>query len=220
MQLETRNILELKAHPRNDEWRKHPPEQLKELGELLTEFGWLRNVVVSSDGFIIAGHGIVQAAKQRGETEVPVVVMAHRHDTPEALKFMVAENTVQRLAVQEDAGLAALLCDLQSTVGLDGTGHDAASLDALVGQLAAEDVTLIPNPDAEATATRQVGLWEERETVVCSFGDYGTAFVQRTTIADVGAWLTDHYGADGAEPSACIIRLMEDLANARLHIGE
>ena len=141
MQLETRDILTLKPHPRNKEWRTHPPEQLKELGHLLSEFGWLRNVVVSSDDYIVAGHGIVEAAKMRGEPEVPCVVMPHKHDSPEAIKFLVAENTVQARAEVDQTGLAAVLADIQqqSATGLDGTGWDSGQLDALIGQLAAAD---------------------------------------------------------------------------------
>jgi hypothetical protein len=142
MELQTRDIATLKDHPQNDGWRRHPPEQVAELSALLEQFGWLRNVVVSSDGYIVAGHGIVAAAKSRGESTVPVVVMAHKHDSPEALKFMVAENTVQRGAETDDTALAALLASIQqqSEGGLSGTGYDDSELDALIGEIAAEEV--------------------------------------------------------------------------------
>ena len=140
MQVEFRDIASLKPHPRNSEWRTHPQEQVNELAELLTEFGWLRNVVLSSDGYIVAGHGILTAAKQRGELTAPTVTMPHKHDSPECLKFLVAENTVQTRAATEPEGLAALLADIQqqSATGLAGTGYDAGQLDALIASMAAE----------------------------------------------------------------------------------
>lgn len=130
-------ITSLSPHSRN--YRSHPEAQLAHLQASLQEFGWARNVVISSDNVILAGHGIVEAARRRGETEVPVHRLNLPSTDPKAEKFMVLENEVSRLAEDDETQLAALLADVQRTDGLDGTGWDDGGLDALIGEMAAEN---------------------------------------------------------------------------------
>jgi len=138
-------ITSLSPHPRN--YRAHPDQQLEHLQASLQEFGWARNVVISSDNVILAGHGIVEAARRRGETEVPVHRLNLPSTDPKAEKFMVLENEVSRLAEDDETQLAALLADVQSTEGLDGTGWDDGALDALIGELAKQDRANAPMED-------------------------------------------------------------------------
>lgn len=138
-------ITSLSPHSRN--YRSHPEAQLAHLQASLQEFGWARNVVISSDNVILAGHGIVEAARRRGETEVPVHRLNLPSTDPKAEKFMVLENEVSRLAEDDETQLAALLADVQSTEGLDGTGWDDRALDALIGELAKQDRENAPLED-------------------------------------------------------------------------
>jgi hypothetical protein len=105
----------------------------------LDAFGQYRDVVVSSDGVILAGHGIWLAQKSAGATDIDTVRMDFPADDPRAEKLMVADNELSRMAQDDDRALAALLADVQSTEGLDGTGWDDGALDALIGKMAAED---------------------------------------------------------------------------------
>lgn len=145
MDIEQVAITSLSPHPRN--YRAHPAEQLSHLEASLAEYGWARNVVVSSDNVILAGHGIVEAARRRGETEVPVHRLALPSTDPKAEKFLVLENEVSRLAEDDETQLAALLADIQRTDGLDGTGWDDSGLDALIGELAKQDRANAPLED-------------------------------------------------------------------------
>lgn len=138
-------ITSLSPHPRN--YRAHPDQQLEHLQASLQEFGWARNVVISSDNVILAGHGIVEAARRRGETEVPVHRLNLPSTDPKAEKFMVLENEVSRLAEDDETQLAALLADVQRTDGLEGTGWDDGALDALIGELAKQDRAKAPLED-------------------------------------------------------------------------
>ena len=137
MRIEMVQIGDLAPNEKN--YRHHPQEQLEHLQASLQEFGWARNVVISSDNVILAGHGIVEAARRRGETEVPVHRLNLPSTDPKAEKFMVLENEVSRLASDDETQLAALLADVQRTEGLQGTGWDDGALDALIGKMAAED---------------------------------------------------------------------------------
>ena len=127
-------ITSLSPHSRN--YRSHPEAQLAHLQASLQEFGWARNVVISSDNVILAGHGIVEAARRRGETEVPVHRLNLPSTDPKAEKFMVLENEVSRLAEDDSEQLAALLADdalshvpVNATIGAEdrqGADHPVA----------------------------------------------------------------------------------------------
>ena len=133
MTIETVPIDSIRPHPRNP--RSHPPDQLDHLETSLRDYGWAKNVVVASDHVILAGHGIVEAARRSGHTSVPVHRLDIPSTDPKAEKFMVLDNTVTRLAEDDDAQLAELLADIQRTEGLVGTGYDDGALEDLLGNL-------------------------------------------------------------------------------------
>jgi DNA modification methylase len=147
--IETVAIDSLRPHPRN--YRSHPQAQIEHLEASLREYGWARNVVVASDGVILAGHGIVEAARRRGETTVPVHRLALKSTDPKAEKFMVLENEVSRLADDDDAQLAALLKGLADEGELLGTGYDGGDVEALLAELQAEESAQqhVEDPGAE-----------------------------------------------------------------------
>lgn len=132
--VETWPIERLSANPEN--YRSHPDEQLDHLRESLRAFGWYKNVVVTPEGMVLAGHGIIAAAKSEGLTEVPVHVF--RGTDAEARKLMVADNEASRLAQDDPDQLSQLLDAIRadSETGLQGTGHDDTSLEALLEEVA------------------------------------------------------------------------------------
>lgn len=122
----------LKPHPRN--YRTHPVEQLDHIRHSIREHGFYRNVVVARDGTILAGHGVVEAAKREKMSELPVVRLDIEPDSIQALKVLTADNELARFAGIDDRQLT----DLLKTIGevdiaeLLGTGYDAAQLANLV----------------------------------------------------------------------------------------
>ena len=60
--------------------KTHPEDQIRNLMQSLSDFGWTRPVTVDADRVIIIGHGIVLAAKALGLEKAPVVI---RDDLPE-----------------------------------------------------------------------------------------------------------------------------------------
>jgi ParB-like chromosome segregation protein Spo0J len=64
-------IDKIKPHPKNP--KKHAPEQVKNLAELIKRNGWTQPIVVEGDGTIIAGHGRRLAAIELGLKKVPVI---------------------------------------------------------------------------------------------------------------------------------------------------
>jgi hypothetical protein len=131
--LEIVPLASLHAHPRN--YQDHPDDELAHLRHSLTQHGWYKNVVITADDTILAGHGVVKAAMQLGLTHGPVRRLPFTSDHPEALKVLVGDNEVARLAFKDDRALTELLRELhasQDIEGLLGTGFDATMLAGLV----------------------------------------------------------------------------------------
>jgi len=131
----------LKGHPDNP--RSHPVEQVCELKASLDEDDWLQNVVVSSDGYLLGGHGICEAAVAAGHKQVPGYQYPHPHDDPRSLKVMVKLNTLgmprpgdPKAPVDDADQLSQLLEAIRADGELLGTGHDDASLAALLEEVA------------------------------------------------------------------------------------
>jgi hypothetical protein len=124
-------ISSLTFHPQN--YRQHPPDQIAHLAQSIKENGFYRNIVISSDNFILAGHGAVQAAASLDMTHVPAYRLPITHDDPLALKVIIGDNEIDHLAFQDDRLLADLLKDIKdSTNDLLGTGFDEAMLANLI----------------------------------------------------------------------------------------
>jgi len=122
-------LADLRPHPRN--YRQHPPEQIEHLAASIREHGCYRNVVATSDGTILAGHGVVLAATEAGLDAVPVVTLSLEPESPLALKILAGDNEIARLATLDEVGLVEILADLEAEGALLGTGFDGDALATL-----------------------------------------------------------------------------------------
>lgn len=149
-QTETVDIGTLRPHPRN--YRSHPQDQLDHIVQSIKEHGFYRNVVVARDGTILAGHGVVQASKQLGLKQIPVIRVDVDPDSPKALKIVTGDNEVSRLAEIDDRLLSELLKEIKETDtdGLFGTGYDEKMLANLV---------MVTRPMSEIRDINQAAEW-------------------------------------------------------------
>jgi hypothetical protein len=114
-----------------ENYRSHPQEQQIVLQESLRRFGVFRNVVARPDGTLLAGHGILAAAQAEGLTEFPCVIFEGTDE--EARALMVADNEQQRLAVDDEGQLTALLASIaDSEIGVAVTGWNDDELASLL----------------------------------------------------------------------------------------
>lgn len=127
----------LRPHPEN--YKGHPDEQIEQIAQSLKSLGQYKPIVISQDGYILAGHGVTLGAKRAGSQTVIVHRKEFPADDPRALKIIVADNALQRLSVDDSDKLTDLLAQLQQTAGLDGTSFDDGDLDRMIGEMAAED---------------------------------------------------------------------------------
>lgn len=119
-------ISDLTPHPRN--YRTHPEDQIEHLKQSIKDHGLYRNVLIANDGTILAGHGVVQAAKELGMRKVSAVRLTVGPDHPMALKVMAADNSISNLSADDDRLLTDLLKQINEDDQLLGTGFDDKSL--------------------------------------------------------------------------------------------
>jgi len=142
-------ISELKPHPKN--YVHHPEDQIAHLIESLTEHGFYRNIIIAKDNTILAGHGIVEAAKRLGIKTAPCVRLDIAPDDPRALKVVIGDNEISHLREIDDRALTELLAEIQSAdAALLGTGYDEAMLANLL---------LITRPEIEIDSLDAAKEW-------------------------------------------------------------
>ena len=126
------DVAKLRSHPRN--YREHPEDQVDHLVQSIRDNGFYRNVVVTRDDVILAGHGVVKAAAKIGVERVPVIRLDIDSNDERALKILVGDNEVARLAMVDDRALTELLKEIKDfdVNALLGTGFDEKMLAGLL----------------------------------------------------------------------------------------
>lgn len=129
------DVTDLVPNPRNP--NKHGDKQVAMLAKIIRHQGWRAPITVSKrSGFIVTGHGRLEAAKLLQVQTVPVDFQDFATEADE-WAHLVADNRIAELAEIDNEGLASLLRDLDAVEGfdLDVSGFDkeeaAEVLDAI-----------------------------------------------------------------------------------------
>ena len=126
-----KDIETLKPHPKN--YKKHPEDQLKHICRSIEENGIYRNIIISSDDVILAGHGVVQACKKLNIKSVPTLKLNISSTDQQATKLLTADNEVSHLGEVDERALSDVLKDILDNTGdLLGTGYDEMMLSNLL----------------------------------------------------------------------------------------
>lgn len=126
-------IEKLIPNPRNP--NRHPENQIKLLAKIIKGQGFRNPIVVSKrSGFVIKGHGRLEAAKLLEMTEVPVDFQDYENEAAEWAD-MIADNRIAEIADTDEDELKSLLKELDGKIDLDLTGFDGDSLDDLLDRL-------------------------------------------------------------------------------------
>jgi len=151
MELETRAIASLTPHPEN--YQRHPQAQIETLRRVLRLHGLQKPVVIQPDGTILAGHGIVEAAKAEGWDSIA----CHVYDGPNPRAFLIADNRTAQLAEPDLESLLATLRLEDAAGALAATAYDDAALSALIAGL---EPTPPPVKEWDETAAaREAETW-------------------------------------------------------------
>ena len=91
--------------------RTHSAEQVNQIAASIVEFGFLNPILVDTTAGIIAGHGRLQAAKQIGLAQVPVVVLDHLTENQKRA-YVIADNKLAMNAGWDDELLRTEMVEL------------------------------------------------------------------------------------------------------------
>ncbi|WP_051390801.1 ParB/Srx family N-terminal domain-containing protein [Paraburkholderia mimosarum] len=117
-------IERVRESPRNA--RTHSPEQVEQIAQSMSEFGWTFPALVDETGELICGHGRYRAAVLLGYTEAKVIVARGWSDA-KVRAYRIADNKIALNAGWDEELLAAELAgllDIGYDLGLTGFGSD------------------------------------------------------------------------------------------------
>ena len=104
------DIIDMVPHPRNS--NKHPEKQIEVLSKIITNRGMRHPVIVSKkSGFIVAGHGRLEALKKLGAEKVPVDYQDFENEADEIF-FLEADNRIAEFAEHDKNMMLDNLKDL------------------------------------------------------------------------------------------------------------
>lgn len=126
-------IEELIPHPKNP--NTHPQSQIKILAQNIRYHGWRHPIVVSKlSGYIVAGHGRLEAAKELGVSIIPVEYQNFASEDNE-LAVLVGDNRLAELSSLDLNGLQDIIDGFKaSDFDTILVGFEPADLDALLGE--------------------------------------------------------------------------------------
>ena len=104
-------IEELKENPKNP--NTHSEYQIELLAEVIKKTGWRASITVSNlSGYIVKGHGRLQAAKFAGFKEVPVEYQNFK-DEEEEMAALLADNKIAELAEIDEEKLKEIFNEFE-----------------------------------------------------------------------------------------------------------
>jgi len=158
VRVKTVKISELRPHPKNP--RVHPDSALDKLVRSIKEFGWTNPILVSADGYVIAGHARLKAAEKAGIEEVPVIYLPLEGAKAEA--YLIADNRLQDETDWDYEKLKDLLQELDTgELDLELTGFDMDGIEDLMTQFHVPGEIIedeVPEPPDEPIA-KPGDLW-------------------------------------------------------------
>lgn len=126
-------VEEVIPHPKNP--NTHPQSQIKILAQNIRYHGWRHPIVVSKlSGYIVAGHGRLEAAKELGVSIVPVEYQNFASEDNE-LAVLVGDNRLAELSSLDLNGLQDIIDGFKaSDFDTILAGFEPTDLDALLGE--------------------------------------------------------------------------------------
>lgn len=158
-------ISEIKPFPKN--YKEHPQSQVSKLCKSLRAFGWTKPVCVNINGEIVAGHGMVEAAKEEGYTHIPVLYVTFDENQTKA--YVVADNRLSEIAETNQDILSELLVEIAEIPDFDieavGFSLDEIDLDLEPKEVVEDEF----NPDdVKESRCKEGDLWQlGRHRLLC-----------------------------------------------------
>lgn len=132
------SISELVPNPRNP--NRHPQKQIEVLAKIIQAQGWRAPITVSErSGFVVRGHGRLEAARLLGLEECPVDFQKYKNEAEEWAD-LVADNRIAELAEIDDGLLVELMKEIEAAeVEFDLTGFTEKEIRKMQDRLAEKE---------------------------------------------------------------------------------
>ena len=126
-------IMKVIPNPKNP--NKHPEKQIKILSQIIEAQGWRKPITVSKrSGYVVSGHGRLEAALLLGAERVPVDYQDYANEAEE-WSDLVADNRLSELSSVDEDLLADILGEISQTdFDLLLTGYDEFELSNLINE--------------------------------------------------------------------------------------
>ena len=147
----TRIVPAASLKPTPDNPNRHPKKQLVALGKIINHQGWRRAPVVSNQsGFIVTGHGAVQAAILAGWKDIPID--EQNFSSPEDERaHLLADNKISEWANLDTDLARQLVADLDELeFDIELTGFDKDFIDLTPEKIDHVDDELVMPGDLKA----------------------------------------------------------------------
>lgn len=150
---------ELIPNPKNP--NTHPAKQIQLLGKIITAQGWRVPITVSKrSGFIVKGHGRLEAALKAGISRAPIDYQDYENEAAEHAD-LVADNRLAELAVIDGDKLESLLSELSDfDIDIELTAFFDEEISELIDSTNPE-TDLVPEKDKNVLVRLSFhpGLW-------------------------------------------------------------
>lgn len=186
-------VHRLQPNPKNP--NQHSQRQIDLLAKIIDYQGFRHPIVVSKrSGFLVAGHGRLEAAIKLGLDQVPIDEQDFESEAQEHA-FMIADNKIAELAESDDALIKELALELPEDLDLDVLGIPEFTLDSIAAD--AMDLNSIENKSELDVKTPKFTLYngdclEELKKIpensihaVVTDPPYGISFMSKTWDYDV-----------------------------------
>ena len=120
--------------PLGRETRKHPPQQVRKLAASLDRFGFVLPILIDAEGRVVAGWGLVLAARQLGLSEVPAVSLTDLSEA-ELRMLRLALNRITDDSAWDREALClefSDLLELEPQIDLEVSGFEIGEIDVLL----------------------------------------------------------------------------------------
>jgi DNA modification methylase len=163
-----RTIVEAvrKLRPNKRNARTHPKKQIRQLANVIRQYGWTYPIVVDENYEIICGHARWEAAKELNLKNVPILVMRGLRDA-EKRALAIADNKIAANAGWDRNLLAAELGELahllpECHLDLEITGFEPAEIDGLMADLGDQEGDPSDKPPEISInpVSRQGNIWQ------------------------------------------------------------
>ncbi len=139
---------DLRPNPRNP--NKHPDDQIRLLGEIITRQGWRKPITVSKrSGLMVQGHGRLLAAQLE---DLPSAPVEYQEYTSEADEYadLVADNRIAELSEIDNKMLVDIFAEIDTgEIPLSLTGYTEDEVENLVTALSEAVHISLNDPDIE-----------------------------------------------------------------------